>query len=433
MDAEYILRIYIHTIMDKHNSLYHILHVDRSASDEDIKRSYKKLCVQHHPDKGGDEQHFQRITEAYNILKDPQKRRLYDLHGMEAIRGGATHGSNPMNAEMMHSMMNDIFGSGRPNPFFPHSAGQPTQSPQQQSRVLQISLKDAMLGNKEFVLAHTRKILHPQRRPQVCNLCKGEGKRVMTTQMGFMSVANEVQCPQCRGACYSNLEECLVASQESLRIVVPKHSMDNEMIVVPGKGDEHPKHPTADLILRIQITPHETIKRVSGSATHLYTTVHLSMIEALRGFRRTFQHADGQIHHVRFDKPVYSSMGMLFPRMPMGGLLDKHTNQRGHLFFIPVVQWSGEGEENRVPPPQQRSTDDDHFCRRLAESLLQAADTSNKEREEKSATTASDGARIHLDHITMKPEQVLQWWCVHSSSKAPPAPPSRGGDSCAQQ
>ena len=89
------------------SELYDILQVPKGCSQEEMKKSYKKLCIKHHPDKGGDEEVFKKISEAYNILKDPQKREVYDRFGMEGLTGGG--GGHPGG---MEDMMRNMFGGG---------------------------------------------------------------------------------------------------------------------------------------------------------------------------------------------------------------------------------------------------------------------------------------------------------------------------------
>ena len=75
--------------------LYKILGVDKSVDDNALKKAYRKLAMKHHPDKGGDEKKFKDISEAYEILSDPNKRKTYDLGGYEALDGGGASGGNP--------------------------------------------------------------------------------------------------------------------------------------------------------------------------------------------------------------------------------------------------------------------------------------------------------------------------------------------------
>ena len=70
---------------------YDILHVDKNATPEEIKKSYRKLAMKNHPDKGGDPELFQKITEAYEVLSDEEKRNLYDKCGKEGVKNGIDH------------------------------------------------------------------------------------------------------------------------------------------------------------------------------------------------------------------------------------------------------------------------------------------------------------------------------------------------------
>ena len=85
--------------------LYKILGVDKSVDDNALKKAYRKLAMKHHPDKGGDEKEFKDISEAYEILSDPNKRKTYDLGGYEALDGGGAGGGNPFD------IFESMFGS----------------------------------------------------------------------------------------------------------------------------------------------------------------------------------------------------------------------------------------------------------------------------------------------------------------------------------
>src|SRR5690606_28574851 len=97
---------------------YEILGVEKSASEDDIKRAYRRLAMKHHPDRNpGDkeaEAKFKEAAEAYEVLSDPQKRQRYDQFGHEGLRGhgSAAHDFSRMNVEDIFSMFNDIFGGG---------------------------------------------------------------------------------------------------------------------------------------------------------------------------------------------------------------------------------------------------------------------------------------------------------------------------------
>lgn len=309
-------------------SLYDILEVSKNASLDDIKKSYKKLCVKHHPDKGGDENQFKKITEAYNVLKDVEKRKIYDTYGLEGLRGGMGG----------HDMMNDLFGRGMMgNPFgnfFNGSMSRGSRSSNDVPKIIYVDLKDVFCGNSNYIYTHTRRVLNKGKKLNMCNLCKGEGKRVMASNVGFMQIMNEIQCPQCEGVGYSNLKECVEVIQEHLKINIPKHCQEGDRVVLKNKLDEHPKLGCGDLVLLIKLKPHDSFKRIENTF-HLYTHVEISLYESLFGFIRKLKLPSEQEIIVRCNHSIV--LGQKIPVLMNYGLFDRNTKVYGNVFILPKI------------------------------------------------------------------------------------------------
>lgn len=336
-------------------ALYDILEVSKDATPEQMKRNYKKLCIQHHPDKGGDEQHFQKITEAYEILKDPEKRRIYDQFGMDGLKGS---GGRPPDANVMHEMMNDLFGRGG-SPFgsFFHS-GSSQQKPQQHiMKSIKITLEDVVNGNPKFIYNHSRRVIKSRTSLVQCDLCKGRGSRSMTSNMAFMQVMQEVQCPQCRGNCYSNFEQCVEMMEEKIPLAIPPNCQESDRVVIKNKGDEHPVHPTGDLILQIEYENHPVFKRIQGTH-HLYTIIEVSFYELLFGFFRSFKYLDGQDIHIHCTKNLSSNK--CIPYIPCKGLYNSQSNSKHHLFLYV-----------RLKPEESINTDENLSASKLVPYILE--------------------------------------------------------------
>lgn len=314
------------------NTLYEILETTRDASADDLKRSYKKLCVKHHPDKGGNEDHFKRITEAYNILKDPEKRKMYDHHGLDGIRGGAGSSNE---SEMMQAMMNDLFGhNGGSHPFGQFFNRGSAQQQKNVMKNIRLRLEDVIMGNSNLQYSHSRKILKNRSNLIPCDVCKGKGSRSMHSQMGFMQVMQEVECPQCRGKCFKNLDESYETIHEVIRLEIPKDCQEGDRIILKRKLDEHPSQPIGDLLLQIEFEEHPVFKRIKGSH-HLYITMDISLYESLFGFRRSIRYLDGNDIHIHCPKTLNTCRTI--PYLPGKGLFDKKANQKRHLFVLTKV------------------------------------------------------------------------------------------------
>lgn len=183
--------------------LYDILGVPRNCSQDDLKKAYRKLAIQHHPDKGGDSEKFKEISHAYDVLSDEEKRRQYDQLGDEGYQqmgagGGGAH-FDPQ------SIFEQFFGGGG-HPFFgghdPFGFGGPPRRPQHRKcrtiqHVIQISNHDAYFGvHKTLRVTLNKKCLKCL---ETCFTCQGQGQITEMTRMGpFTSMATR-PCHTCKG------------------------------------------------------------------------------------------------------------------------------------------------------------------------------------------------------------------------------------------
>ena len=156
--------------------LYATLGVDKSADDNTLKKAYRKMAVKHHPDKGGDEQKFKDISEAYDILSDSNKRKTYDLGGYDALEGGGGVGDPFGVFESMFGNMGGMSGmSGMPgvfmsggNPFENMMGGMGPNRQQNSIKVhdVEVTLDDLYIGAKKIINVDCN---------HKCNNCNGNG------------------------------------------------------------------------------------------------------------------------------------------------------------------------------------------------------------------------------------------------------------------
>lgn len=257
--------------MSENVDLYNILGVSKTSSMEDLKKSYKKLCIKHHPDKGGDENEFKKISEAYNILKDPEKREIYDKHGVDGLRNGMAQNVD------VQSMMENLFGFG--------FGGRQSQNrpPPVKMIPLSIPLEDVVNGNQNYVYKYERKIIDRTKERKECRLCQGQGFRVMSKQVGFMQMQQQVECPQCKGARFENIDQLFQTTQESVSIPIPKNCGEHHKFVLRNQQDERLDGESGDVILVIEYCPHPIFKRCEDD---LFIELKLSLIESLCGFEQ---------------------------------------------------------------------------------------------------------------------------------------------------
>jgi len=279
---------------------YEVLGVQKGAPKDDIKKAYRRLAVQFHPDKNPGnkeaEEKFKEATEAYEVLSDEQKKSAYDQFGFAGVdgMGGAGHDYSSAFRDF-----EDIFGdfSGIFDSFFGGTGGrrQSRSGPPSGANLrydLEISFKDAVFGTKvEIQYAHN----------ESCGACRGSGavggsgRKVCPTcagsgqirrSQGFFSIASP--CPTCNGEGFvieNPCKECngsgLEKKRRKIAVTIPTGMEDGKRVVIPGQGDAGPNGgPAGDLYVFIHVKSHDYFER---DGLDLYCAVPISMTQAALG------------------------------------------------------------------------------------------------------------------------------------------------------
>jgi molecular chaperone DnaJ len=265
---------------------YEVLGIGKTADAAEIKKAYRKAALQHHPDRNPDdpsaEAKFKEVSEAYSILSDDEKRRIYDQFGHEGLKG---RGYDPNFTDLsdIFSAFGDLFGfggggrgGGRRGP----RPGADLEYP------LRLDFMEAALGVEKTI--DIPKHVH-------CETCEGRGMKVGTSKkncatcggagqviqaQGFLRI--RTTCPACRGAGQSSdpADRCPACSgsgrvreNESLTVKIPAGSYSGLQIRHPGKGEiGDPGAPSGDLYVTLDVQPHEVFKR-DGADTYVSVPV----------------------------------------------------------------------------------------------------------------------------------------------------------------
>jgi DnaJ family protein A protein 2 len=248
--------------------------VEKTASEQEIKKAYRKLAVKHHPDKGGDEHTFKEINAAYEILSDEEKRRKYDEYGLEGLEENGGGGGG---AEDLFSM---FFGGGRSRRSAGPRRGEDVNHP------IKVSLEDLYNG-KTVKLAVNREVIVGQ--PTMCNTCDGQGAVLELRQIG-LGMVQQIQraCRDCSGEGF----QCRKRKERKvLDVLIEKGMRHNQKITFRGMADERPNMEPGNVNFIVQEKPHELFKRKGAD---LLITKTLSLKEALTGFAWKLKHLDGR-------------------------------------------------------------------------------------------------------------------------------------------
>ncbi|MDD2868144.1 molecular chaperone DnaJ [Neomegalonema sp.] len=293
---------------------YDVLGVSRDASDEDIKRAFRQRAKEFHPDANRDdpeaERRFKEAGEAYDALKDPQKRAVYDRYGHEGMQAGMGGGGGGFGgfgasdfASAFSDVFDDLFGDNRRGGMggFGRARGG------DQTAKLSLTLEEAYAGvTKEMRVATLAlcDLCHGTggeggSSPVTCGTCKGSGR--VRAQQGFFTI--ERPCPTCGGRgqtiktpCHGCGGQGRLRKERTISVQVPRGVEDGNRIRLGGEGDSGgPQGTPGDLYIFIAIEKHPIFQR---DGMDLYCKVPISMVDASLGAEVEAPTIDGAMARV---------------------------------------------------------------------------------------------------------------------------------------
>ena len=333
---------------------YEVLGVERKATPEDIKKAYRALAMKHHPDRNpGDkkaDQRFKELNEAYDVLKDEQKRAAYDRFGHAAFEqggpggggrgpGGAGFEGFPHGfADIFNEMFGD-FAGGRGGPGGGgHGRGADL------SYNMEISLEDAHAGRKTTIRVPSSVGCEPckgsgsegGKPPGTCQTCQGRGR--VRSQSGFFTI--ERTCPACGGAGQVVRDPCKtcggagrVHKEKTLNVTIPPGVEDGTRIRLAGEGEAGMRGgPAGDLYIFLAVSPHALFQR---DGANIYCRVPMSMATAALGGTIEVPTIDG--HRAKLNIPGGTSSGQQF-RLKGKGMSILRSTARGDMFVQAFVE-----------------------------------------------------------------------------------------------
>jgi len=331
---------------------YELLECERTADAGTLKSSYRKLAMKYHPDKNAgckdSESKFKAVSEAYEVLKDPQKRAAYDRYGHAAFQqGGGGGGAQDFGgfSDIFESVFGEFMGGGR-------SGGRQARARGADLRYdMEITLEEAFHGKSteitvdvaaECVTCHGSGA-KPGTSAHTCRQCNGHGK--VRAQQGFFVV--ERACPVCHGAgqviadpCADCRGEGRVERTKTLTVNVPAGVDEGTRVRLSGEGEAGPRgSPPGDLYIFLHVARHGLFER---EGTTLFARAPISFTAAALGGKLGIPGVDGRLHEIAIPPGIQSG---------------KQLRQRGA--GMPVLQGRGFGDlviEVQVETPTKLST-----------------------------------------------------------------------------
>lgn len=291
--------------MAEKRDYYEVLGVERQAGEDEIKKAYRQLARQYHPDVTKEdpkvaEERFKEISEAYEVLMDKPKRELYDKYGHAGVNSQFQGGGFNWNDFTHQGDVRDIFGDmgfGSGNIFDMFFGGGRSRGPRQGQSLrydLDISLEEAAEGiNKELTLPLTVKCDacagtgSKSRKEEVCQQCGGKGQVQRVERRGYSQFISVGACPKCGGSGKDIKDPCpecdggWTRKRQKISLDIPKGVDTGMRLRVAGAGEPSPDGgPPGDLFVVVNIREHKIFQR---DGADLYATQELSFPEAALG------------------------------------------------------------------------------------------------------------------------------------------------------
>jgi len=294
---------------DDERDFYKILGVSRKANDKEIKKAYRKLSLQYHPDKNPSEDaasKFADVAAAYECLSDPDKRQTYDRGGEEALNKMEQRQNSGGGGDPFGSMF-EAFGFGG----FGGRRRDQERRTDDLTIPLRVSLRQLYLGDI-FDVDYVRQVLcinHDQC-TKACQDCAAPGLRIKKQQLapGFVQQVqtHDAACVA-QGKCWrAGCKACPGGQTEkesiTLTVDIVPGMRDGDEVRFEGVADEAIGHTAGDLVMVIQAVRHEFFTR---DGDHLYLTIEIPLVDALVGFVHKIDHIDGRTVELKKDTVTY--------------------------------------------------------------------------------------------------------------------------------
>jgi len=335
---------------------YEVLGVSKDASADEIKKAFRKAAVKHHPDKeGGDETKFKEINEAYEVLKDQQKRQRYDQFGHAGVGGasGGGAGGNPFEGfgGFGGQNVNFDFGDGGLGDIFSQFFGggqQQSRGPRRGRDVetsITLTFEEAVFGvERELELTMDDECSHchgttvePGHSMKTCPTCGGSGQRVQMMNTIFGQIQQQTTCPDCKGTGQVPEKVCTVCHgkgterrKQDLTVKIPAGIDDGATIRLRERGEAIGGGGRGDLYVHIRVKAH---KHFTREGDIILSDQHVGMIDAALGTEIDVETVDGT---VRMKVPAGTQSGTDF-KLSGHGVPHLRSDSRGpHIVTIVV-------------------------------------------------------------------------------------------------
>lgn len=364
--------------MAEKRDYYEVLGVEKGASEDEIKKAYRKLAKANHPDlHPGDkecEERFKEVNEAYEVLSDPDKRAKYDQFGHAAFdpSAGGPGGAGFGGFGGFGDIFGDIFGGGFGDIFGGGFGGGQTQrsGPRRGENLrvrLNITFEEAAFGcEKEINVGRVEQCpdckgtgCAPGTTPEVCTQCHGTGTVTQAQRTPFGMMQSQTVCPKCRGKGQIIHQPCpdcrgagAVRKRRTIQVNIPAGIDNGQTISLRGQGHSGKNGgPAGDLLITVMVRPHEIFRR---DGTAVFCEAPITFTQAVLGGTLEIPTIDGK---VKYDIPEGTQTGTVFRLRGKG---------------IPVLNGRGRGDQYvtvNIETPRNLNREQKEALKKFSESL----------------------------------------------------------------
>ena len=352
---------------------YEVLGISKGASEDEIKRAYKKMARKYHPDLNpGDkeaEEKFKEVNEAYEVLSDPNKKARYDQYGHAGVDPNFGAGGAGFDGSFDFGDLGDIFGSffgggfgggGRRNPNAPQRGESIRAS-------LSVEFTEAAFGcEKSITIDRSEqcptckgKGCAPGTTPEVCTQCHGTGTVTQAQRTPFGMMQSQTVCPKCRGKGQIIHQPCpdcrgagAVRKRRTIQVNIPAGIDNGQTISLRGQGHSGKNGgPAGDLLITVMVRPHEIFRR---DGTAVFCEAPITFTQAVLGGTLEIPTIDGK---VKYDIPEGTQTGTVFRLRGKG---------------IPVLNGRGRGDQYvtvNIETPRNLNREQKEALKKFSESL----------------------------------------------------------------
>jgi len=319
---------------------YEILGISKDATAAQLKKAYRKLCMKHHPDRGGDENKFKEINKVYEVLSNKEKRELYDKGGEEAVEKGSVGGGDPF----------DLFRS------------KPRGKKKGQDAVakLTVTLEDLFNGATKSLRFRKQTLCSGcngtgGKGVKACRGCDGRGIRFQMRQLAPGMIQQiQSQCNDCNGVgeiipksgrCRQCRGDKVVHEMKDLQVHINKGMKHGSKIRFREEADQKPGITPGDLIVKLEAKKHSRFIR---EGAHLFYRKQISLLEALTGFEFTIQTLEKRTLIVQSLPDVLYHPGSVRAIRDEGMPQETNPSVRGNLYIALSVKFPDELDDNSI-------------------------------------------------------------------------------------